>query len=111
MPNTLGKLGEQMARTFLEEKGYIFLKSNYIQPEGEIDLIMKDKNQVVFVEVKTRNVTNTTTPNTTLSSEKLERIEAAASYYIEDHQLEDWRYELVAITVFGQQAKVQLIQL
>lgn len=111
MPNTLGKLGEQMARSFLEEKGYSFLKTNYVQPEGEIDLIMKDKDQVVFVEVKTRNVTNTTTPNTTLSSQKLERLQAAASYYIEDHQLKDWRYELVAITIFGQQAKVQLISI
>jgi putative endonuclease len=47
-----GKQGEQIARSFLEQKGYIFIASRLRSRWGEIDLLMRDKNTLVAAEVK-----------------------------------------------------------
>ncbi len=51
---TLGYLGESIARQYLEKKGYKCLEQNFCIKGGEIDLIMQDKETLVFVEVKTK---------------------------------------------------------
>jgi putative endonuclease len=109
----IGLLGEQVAKSFLEERGYTFLTSNYRAKEGEIDLIMNDpeQDQVVFVEVKTRNAGNPVAPNDMLSEEKLMRIAKTASYYTNENDIENWRFELVAVTLENGIAKAQLIEL
>lgn len=53
-----GKSGEELVRNYLISKGYIIIDSNYRNKIGEIDIIAKDKDILVFIEVKTR--TNTT---------------------------------------------------
>lgn len=45
---------ERTAYRFLRKKGYIFINHRYKTPHGEIDLIMTDKNTLVFIEVKKR---------------------------------------------------------
>lgn len=52
--NTLGKEGEEVALAFLKTKGYTLVEKNYRTPFGEIDIIAKDKECIVFIEVKTR---------------------------------------------------------
>lgn len=47
-----GRLGEKVARKYLESKGYVYLDANYRNKLGEVDLIMKDGDWLVFVEVK-----------------------------------------------------------
>ena len=51
---SFGQEGEYLAKCYLERKGYIFIRTNYWTKHGEIDLIMQDKDDLVFVEVKTR---------------------------------------------------------
>lgn len=51
----LGKHGEDLATTFLQQKGFTIITRNYRQKTGEIDIIAKDKQTLVFVEVKTRS--------------------------------------------------------
>ena len=53
--NTLGKDGEALAVSFLKGKGYRILEKNYRTVFGEIDIIARDKDIVVFIEVKTRS--------------------------------------------------------
>jgi putative endonuclease len=53
-----GKSGEELVRVYLKNKGYIILESNYRNKIGEIDIIAKDKDILVFIEVKTRTSTN-----------------------------------------------------
>ena len=53
--NTLGKEGEARAVAFLKKKGYHILEKNYRTVFGEVDIIAKDKEVVVFIEVKTRS--------------------------------------------------------
>ena len=50
----LGQYGEDLAVAFLERKGYLILDRNFRNKLGEIDLIVKDKGSICFVEVKTR---------------------------------------------------------
>ena len=49
-----GEKGEYLARLFLEEKGYVFIRANFRCEGGEIDLIMQENDEIVFIEVKTR---------------------------------------------------------
>ncbi len=49
-----GERGEYLARLFLEKKGFVFIRANYNTKHGEIDLIMQENDEIVFVEVKTR---------------------------------------------------------
>ena len=49
----LGRWGEDLALKFLKKKKYNFITKNYRTPFGEIDIICKDKETLVFVEVKT----------------------------------------------------------
>jgi putative endonuclease len=52
--NSLGKEGEELALRFFQKRGYRIIRRNYRTPFGEIDLIAKDGDVVVFIEVKTR---------------------------------------------------------
>ncbi len=50
----LGKLGEERVAKYLKSKGYIILKRNWRDRFGEVDIIAETKENIVFVEVKTR---------------------------------------------------------
>lgn len=52
--NTLGKQGEEIAVKFLKKKGYTIIQKNFKTSLGEIDIIARDGDKIVFVEVKTR---------------------------------------------------------
>lgn len=49
-----GERGEYLARLFLERKGFELIRANYRTKHGEIDLIMQENDEIVFIEVKTR---------------------------------------------------------
>lgn len=108
----IGTIGEQIARKYLEERGYTFVRANYSMPYGEIDLIMRMGEEVVFVEVKTRKEGNIIAPNTTLPGSKIARLEIAINDYLQKEDIEEWRLILVAVTMLRNgMAKVQEIPL
>src|SRR5665811_848756 len=53
--SALGRAGERHARLFLEARDYQFVAANWHCPAGELDLVMRDHAELVFVEVKTRS--------------------------------------------------------
>ena len=57
----LGNIGEQIAAEYLENNNYQIIKRNFYCKNGEIDIIAKDNNEFVFVEVKTRRYQTTRT--------------------------------------------------
>ena len=108
----LGKLGEQIARKYLESQGFNFIGANYFARYGEIDLVMEKEGEVVFVEVKTRREGNDVAPNVTLPASKIRKLEVAIGLYLQKHEIEDWRLILVAVTVLRNgMVKVQTIPL
>ncbi len=98
----LGAAGELLARRHLERRGYRFVAANWRRPYGELDLIMRDGNVLVFVEVKTRSSERLVTAEESLSAAQARRLLLGAqSFLAERADLEGlfWRIDLVAVTL------------
>jgi len=77
-----GKEGEEIAREFLIKKGFNLIKSNYSNKLGEIDLIMNDKDWLVFVEVKLKIGDKFGHPEEMINKNKLSRIKRIAEGFL-----------------------------
>lgn len=95
----LGRRGEQSAAKFLREKGYSILKQNYRCHHGEIDIIAKEGDTIVFVEVKTRSSKAFGGPAAAVNYRKQQQISKAAFTYLEEQQLNDVdsRFDVISI--------------
>ena len=96
----IGSWGETLAARFLEGKGYQILARNVRTAYGEIDLVTRDANGLVFVEVKTRTGLLYGYPEQAITARKLEHMVAAAQAFVEEHpemQVTGWRLDVVAI--------------
>ena len=68
--NEIGKIGENMAKSFLMKQGFYFIEQNYAVKQGELDIVMKKDNILRFIEVKTIKVRDCNhTDNLTISPE------------------------------------------
>lgn len=96
--NELGQKGERLAVDFLKKKGYLILETNWRFSRAEIDVIAKDGNILVFIEVKTRSDDAFGQPEEFVSSKKERLIMDAASVYMEEIG-HDWeiRFDIIAI--------------
>ena len=98
----LGAAGEQLARRHLERKGYRFVAANWRRRYGELDLIMRDGDVLVFVEVKTRRGERVVTAEESLTPAQARRLLLAAQTFLAERaDLEGlfWRIDLVAVTL------------
>ena len=95
----LGDLGEHLAKEHLKKKGYKLIESNYRCHSGEIDIVARQKNCLVFVEVRTKSTSNYGSPEESLSLAKRDHMKKCAYYYLQNHKNlpEQWRIDLVAI--------------
>jgi putative endonuclease len=100
---TLGKLGESLARQFLENAGYRVLTQNYRSPYGEIDLIVADptasQNTLVFVEVKTRTSRRFGAPIHAVDFKKRQHLRLTAQHWLTNLQDEEplYRFDVVEV--------------
>ena len=99
---TTGQIGEDLAAAFLTEKGMRVVERNFRCAAGEIDLICRSGELLIFVEVKTRSGTVFGMPGEAVSRAKATRLTRAASVYLSREGL--WsrpcRFDLVTV-VFG----------
>jgi putative endonuclease len=95
----LGAWGEGLALRHLEAKGYHILARNWRTARGELDLVARDGDTIVFVEVKTRTSRAYGWPEEAFTRTKGRRLQRAAWSYLETNDLLDaaWRVDLVAI--------------
>ncbi len=110
--NELGRQGELLARNFLEAKGLVILEANWRAGRVEIDLIGKDGEVLVFVEVKTRRKEVHGVPEAAVNRKKAGRLMRAASTYM-DRVGHDGliRFDVVSVLVPpGQQSRIRHIQ-
>lgn len=77
-----GRLGERAARRHLRRLGLKFLTANFRSPRGEIDLVFRDDDCLVFVEVKTRSSEDWTRPAAAVDAGKRRRLSLAALDYL-----------------------------
>ncbi len=97
--NTYGKAGEIIAVNYLKKKGYLILVTNYTNTLGEIDIIAKDKDYIVFVEVKTRMSRAFGDPMEAVDERKQLKIMQTATMYLKSKRLLETpcRYDVIAI--------------
>lgn len=95
----LGRWGEQQASNFLETKGIQVLARNIRTPYGEIDLLAKEGDVWVFVEVKTRSSKSFGYPEEAVTSLKVGHMVESAESYLQQNELVgiDWRIDVIAI--------------
>lgn len=89
----LGATGERRARQYLESLGFGFVAANFRTRLGELDLVMRDGETLVAVEVKTRRQE----ASELLSARQLARISRAIVLYAAERDHEDVRVDLVAV--------------
>ena len=85
----LGGVGEKEVCKFLEKKGYFVISKNFSCKFGEIDIIATDKNELVFIEVKTRCSKKYGEARDAVNTYKKKHIKKAATFYISKNRLEN----------------------
>jgi putative endonuclease len=95
----LGHWGENIAVEYLLTEGYSIVERNVRTPYGEIDIIARNLDLIVFVEVKTRSTTGFGMPEESVTQLKQKHIIEAIDYYIQCHPdfTYDWRIDVIAI--------------
>jgi putative endonuclease len=107
--NELGRIGEEMAIAFLKNKGYIILDVNYKIKKLELDIIAKDGDELVIVEVKTRTDNEVIDPLEAVTKKKQRNIIAAAHHYITERQLDlNTRFDIISVLI-NQQEQIEHI--
>jgi putative endonuclease len=94
-----GQYGENLAVKHLKESGYQIVGRNWRCALGEIDIIARNDNMLVFVEVRSRHTASTEAAFESITPTKRRRLIALAHAWLADHQQEDenWRVDVVAI--------------
>ncbi|MBQ6728861.1 MAG: YraN family protein [Bacteroidales bacterium] len=98
--NDLGKLGEDLAIQYLTDKGYEILERNWHNIHKEVDIIAKDGQYLVIVEVKTRQNDEYGEPDLAVTKRKQRMLIAAANAYISRKELDmETRFDIISIVV------------
>lgn len=108
----LGKKGEKIAEQFLRHKGYEILETNYRKYRGEIDIIAKDREYLVFVEVKTARSDRFGPPIFRVDARKKKQLGKIAMAYYQEKELldQDSRFDIITVTFSGGQSKIEHIE-
>ncbi len=97
--NKLGKLGEDIAARFLTQKGWQILERNYRSRFGEIDIVAKDKDFIVFVEVKSAKLYSSSFPKESITRRKQMQISKMALAFLKHFSLfgRNARFDVMAV--------------
>lgn len=100
----LGAWGQRQARAYLERQGYTVLEENARLQEGEIDIVARQGDSLVFVEVRTRSGRALGTPEESVTPRKQAQLLRVAQAYLQAHPdaPADWRIDVVAVEGSGQ---------
>lgn len=95
-----GFSAENDVRAYLEKQGLIFVTANYYSHFGEIDLIMQDKDYLIFIEVRMRKSATLLSALETIDKRKQQRIRKTAICYLQANRLLDktnCRFDIVTV--------------
>ena len=107
MPQTnrrhiLGKYGEEVATSYLQNLGYELVERNFQSRAGEIDIILRDQDSWVFVEVKTRNSHNHLAGLEAIDEPKLARMRRAMADWLHARGVTAGKIRLEVVSVLVQ---------
>lgn len=106
----LGRRGEDLAAQFLECAGYTVIDRNWRCARGEIDIVARDGDDTVFVEVKTRSGTAFGHPFEAITEQKLARLKKLARTWWEAHSYRRGVIRIDAISVIASGAGEPVIE-
>jgi putative endonuclease len=105
-----GELGERAARKHLKSQGMKFLTANFRSERGEIDLVFRDQDCLVFVEVKTRSSEDWKRPAAAVDRERRGRLTRAALDYLRLIKNPKVKIRFDIVEVLLQQSEVREIR-
>ena len=108
--NELGKLGEELAVSFLEKDGYTILDTNWIFQKAEVDIIAQKDKVLAIVEVKTRSSLEFGLPQDFVKPKKIQLLVKAVNEYVISKDLEvEVRFDIIAIHKNGKKFEIEHI--
>ncbi|RUM49688.1 MAG: YraN family protein [Hydrogenothermus sp.] len=95
----IGIQKENLAVNYLKNKGYKIIKQNFYTKYGEIDIIAKNKDTLVFVEVRSKSYNKFGNPEETIDKTKQRKIINTAKVFLKNYNLdfEEIRFDVIAI--------------
>lgn len=104
----IGELGEKLAQQFLRKLGYKIRATNWHFGHLELDIVALDGNELVIVEVKSRNGIRYEHPSEAVTNGKIKRIVEAAEGYIQEKDIElETRFDVITVIFFGQEHELE----
>ena len=99
----IGELGEKLALQHLVKLGYRILATNWYYGHLELDIVARDGDELVIVEVKSRSGIRYEHPSEAVTNGKMKRIVEAADAYILENDLDlETRFDIITVIFFGQ---------
>jgi putative endonuclease len=107
-----GEAGETLAARVLRRQGYRILETNYRTPIGEIDLIARERDTIVFVEVKARRSPHFGHPKAAVTALKQRKLSMVALYYLKTtgQSGAKARFDVVAICGATERSEVEVVR-
>lgn len=100
MSRNQGQQAEQIACAYLQQQGLQLITQNYHCRRGEIDLIMRDAETLVFVEVRARRSDRFGSALESITADKQSRIIATAQHYLQQNRLQqNCRFDVIAVRI------------
>lgn len=93
----IGKWGEEAVAAYLAGRGYEILARNARTPYGEIDIIARQAETTIFVEVKTLTSSKNFFPEQNVTTRKQAHMLACAEHYAAENALDHWQIDVVAV--------------
>lgn len=96
----IGQRAETLATQFLKNKGFSFIEANYRCQFGEIDIIMQDQDDIVFIEVRSRSRVDYGTAVESINKTKIKKLILTATHFLQKKKLlyrVHSRFDIVAI--------------
>jgi putative endonuclease len=109
----LGHGGEEMAAAYLQAVGYRILERNYRTRLGEIDIVARDGNTLVFVEVKARRTPSFGSAKAAVTAAKRRRLSMLALQYLKTpagRRFSRARFDVVAVDQHAAEGRIELVQ-
>lgn len=93
----IGKWGEDTVAAYLKERGYEIIARNARTPYGEIDIIAKQDDITILVEVKTLTSSKNFFPEQNVTARKREHMLSAGEHYAAENAIDHWQIDVIAV--------------
>lgn len=93
----IGKWGEEAGAAYLTRRGYEIITRNARTPYGEIDIVAKQADVYIFVEVKTRTSNKMGLPEESVNLRKQAHMYACAEHYAAEHAVDHWQIDVISV--------------